>query len=262
VAVYASKNCSVLFKKVRLPIMGGAKSVACHNQPGGVLMNTRSPLRYTFGALALFAAAAVFPAASHADTFDLTSCHIQPQGCGAPPFGTVTLTQSGANVNVTVTLADSNKFAQTGALDQVLFAFNGSGITTNDIVNETGAVLQPGVTLQGISGTFTGPNGAPDFGTFGFAIECVDGSNCNGATTINTISFTVNNALVSDLTAANSTGTIFVADVLIGSSGLTGVVDASTASVPGPIVGAGMPGILMACGGLVALARRRRQKTV
>jgi hypothetical protein len=32
--------------------------------------------------------------------------------------------------------------------------------------------------------------------------------------------------------------------------------------VPGPIAGAGLPGLVMACGGLVALARRRRQKTV
>jgi hypothetical protein len=39
----------------------------------------------------------------------------------------------------------------------------------------------------------------------------------------------------------------------------TGAVGASTA-VPGPIVGAGFPGLLMACSGLVALARRRRQK--
>lgn len=31
-------------------------------------------------------------------------------------------------------------------------------------------------------------------------------------------------------------------------------------SVPGPIVGAGLPGLLMACAGLVALARRRRSR--
>jgi hypothetical protein len=35
-----------------------------------------------------------------------------------------------------------------------------------------------------------------------------------------------------------------------------------TRGVPGPVVGAGLPGMIAACGALLALARRRRQKTV
>jgi hypothetical protein len=39
-----------------------------------------------------------------------------------------------------------------------------------------------------------------------------------------------------------------------------GIPTEMAAGVPSPIVGAGLPGLVVACGCLIALARRRRQR--
>jgi hypothetical protein len=44
--------------------------------------------------------------------------------------------------------------------------------------------------------------------------------------------------------------------------GTSVVFNVTTRAVPGPIAGAGLPGLILACGGLLALARRRRQLVV
>jgi hypothetical protein len=164
----------------------------------------------------------------------------------------VDVTQVGANVHIVVDLANgppnATSWAQTGAADFQLFKFNGTGIAVGDI-----SVVQTfaGQTLQGNTGAFNGDG----TGNFLFGIGC---TTCgNGALGITSnLDFTIANATIAELTAPNALGNIFVADVFSGQTGNTGPVDVH--AVPGPIAGAGLPGLLFGCG--VFFARRRRQQ--
>src|SRR5262245_25748595 len=205
-----------------------------------------------------------------ADTFNLTSCHISGSTCQggsipAPGFGSVTLTQSGANVNFTVSLINGNRFVETGAGGGELFLFNDS-IAGSTITN---IATSPTTPAGGLSGsTNLPPVMADGTGSWTASVECTVPSDCNGgsAPTMTSLTFTVTNATIAALTTPTSlTGlNIFVADILCGPTvtgcaGQTGPVDVA---IPGPVVGAGLPGVVMACGGLLALARRRRQRIV
>ena len=159
-------------------------------------------------------------------TFDLTSDHCTG-GCGTAPFGTVDVTQVGANVHIVVDLANGVSWAQTGAADFQLFKFNATGVVVGDIsVTQTFA----GNTLQANTGAFNGDGTGP----FSFGISC---TTCgNGALGISSnLVFSIANATIADVTAGNPLN-IFVADVFSSQTGNTGPV---AVTVPGPIVGAG-----------------------
>jgi hypothetical protein len=76
---------------------------------------------------------------------------------------------------------------------------------------------------------------------------------CNSAVQNN-----CNNLFPTSTSTINATGFSFL-DVTAAPAGAN-VLLVELNAVPGPIVGAGLPGLLAACGGLLALARRRRAR--
>jgi hypothetical protein len=217
--------------------------------------------------LSAVVAAAMTAAVSsaQADTFDLTSCHLSG-GCGtATQFGTVTLTQSGTSVNFDIVLNSGNLFIETGAGGDSLFLFNDS-LAGSTITNITSTFNGANVSITGgLSGlTNQPPIHADGTGDFTAQVFCTTASSCNGASgvDINDLHFTVTNATVAALTTANAAGNLFVADILCGQTGctgLTGPVDVSTPSAV-PLPGAFLLFGTVLIGGLGASGLRKRRQ--
>src|SRR5262245_40660264 len=178
--------------------------------------------------LVLSAAVLLLGAGSaRAVSFEFTSDHCTG-GCGTAPFGSVTLDQNGANVDITVHLFSPNSFVKTGAADFQAFKFNASGVVLGDITVDQTVPLE---TLAAQTGAFNG-NGT---GMFAFGIACTTCCNGSSGTFSDDIVFHVAGATIADLTAGNDLGNIFVADILSaaagGGTGNTGPVDVA---VPEP----------------------------
>jgi len=213
------------------------------------------------GAFTLLATSLALPSMSHAQTefFDWTSDHCTG---GCIPSGTVTVTQSGNTLTFVASLGDSlNYLGGNGAGIGATFAFDLTGVSSVTF----SAITDSGQTFTTFQNSSVMMDGAGSFTTGVICSSC--GPGASGPTAGSTISFSITGTGLS----LASLGGIMAADVVSCSAttagctgtgnGNTGVIDA-TLRVPGPIVGAGLPGLVMACSGLVVLARRRREKIV
>jgi hypothetical protein len=208
------------------------------------------------GAAALLAGGLLASAPAQATTFDLTSDHCTG-GClgGLTSAGTVSVTETGTNqLHFAISLATGFSIINTG--------FDGSfAFDLNPNQTVTYSNLTAGVTPVGGN-----PVGAQNltqfdgFASFEYAVLVDAQGGGHGIGPSLSFDLTGSNLTLASL-QQNSAGAFFVVDVLSGTTGNTGLVDASTATpVPGPVAGAGLPALVMAGGGLLALARRRRQR--
>jgi hypothetical protein len=135
------------------------------------------------------------------------------------PNGTVTLTQNGTTVDVTVVPSSSSQFVKTGATDFEYFLFNISGNFGSISVDQTVV----GKTLVAQSGAF----GNSEIGDFGFGITCPKCKNGRtGALPVGTqIVFHVTDATLAQFEEPNDLGNIFVADLQCLPTGKSGIVE-------------------------------------
>src|SRR5262245_40928606 len=107
------------------------KEIRQHSREARMAM--RTAVRQIFAAALVGVGLTVAPAAQ-AIVFSLTSDHCSPGPCGTPPFGTVDVTQAGANASITVSLNAGFQYAQIAATDGQIFKFNGVGVALTDII--------------------------------------------------------------------------------------------------------------------------------
>jgi hypothetical protein len=163
------------------------------------------------------------------ETFNFTSDHCTG-GCltGQTSGGTVTVTDLGGGVlNFSISLANGNQFVNTGF--DASFGFNTTGVTSVTY----SAIVPAGTTAPGFfippPGTNPQAQGSLHMDGLGFFTFGLEGAGTGGSQPDgSSLTFTVTGAglTLASLTP-NDQGQIFGADIISGTTGLTGGIDAS-----------------------------------
>jgi hypothetical protein len=133
---------------------------------------------------------------------------------------------------------------------QLFVSAQAADINLSGTVTSASETVVPATTTSSIS--FNNPQQVDGLGLFNFTDDLV-----GSPPQATSITFTITGTGLGLL--PNAQGNVFAAHI---GEGCTATGCATThfeLPIPAPIVGAGLPGLVMACGGLLALARRRRQ---